>query len=143
MLDLDRFKDVNDLHGHVAGDTVLRTLARRWAGRIRASDLLARIGGEEFCVVLPGVEPAGAVAIAEALRTATSAEPVALGDGVALRVTVSIGVAAVARGEAVDLQALLRRADGALYAAKRGGRNRVVGSAGTDGAMDLNCDAVA
>jgi diguanylate cyclase (GGDEF)-like protein/PAS domain S-box-containing protein len=143
MLDLDRFKDVNDLHGHVAGDTVLRTLARRWAGRIRASDLLARIGGEEFCVVLPGVEPAGAVAIAEALRTATSAEPVSLGDGVSLRVTVSIGVAAVARGEAPELQALLRRADAALYAAKRGGRNRVVGGAGTDGAMDLNCDAVA
>lgn len=142
MIDLDRFKEVNDLHGHVAGDTVLRTLARRWAGRTRAADLLARLGGEEFCVVLPGTETAGALAIAEALRAATAAEPVTVADGVALRVTASVGVAGLARGEAVDLQGLLRRADAALYAAKRSGRNRVA-VAPASGAESVNCDAVA
>jgi diguanylate cyclase (GGDEF)-like protein/PAS domain S-box-containing protein len=143
MLDLDRFKEINDLHGHVAGDAVLRTLARRWAGRIRTSDLLARVGGEEFCVVLPGTDAAGAFAIAEALRAATGGELVSIGDGLALKATVSIGVAAVARGERADLEGLLRGADSALYAAKRAGRNRVVARAGGEGSGLPNCDAVA
>ncbi len=143
MLDLDRFKEINDLHGHIAGDTVLKTLARRWSARIRAADLLARLGGEEFCVVLPGTDSAGALAIAEALRAATSGELVNLGDGMALKVTVSVGVAGVGRGERADLESLLRVADAALYAAKRTGRNRVVASSGSDGSALPSCDAVA
>jgi two-component system cell cycle response regulator len=132
MLDLDHFKDVNDSCGHAAGDTVLRELARRWQRQVRASDLVARIGGEEFVVLLPNTTLAQAVEVAEKLRLATSIVPVALGpseDGPALAVTVSIGATMMESARGEDVYALLEAADRALYEAKRGGRNRVTARA--------------
>jgi diguanylate cyclase (GGDEF)-like protein/PAS domain S-box-containing protein len=132
MLDLDHFKDVNDACGHAAGDTVLRELARRWQRQVRASDLVARIGGEEFVVLLPNTTLAQAVEVAEKLRLATSIVPVALGpseDGPALAVTVSIGATMMESARGEDVYALLEAADRALYEAKRGGRNRVTARA--------------
>lgn len=133
LLDLDHFKAVNDTHGHAAGDLVLAELARRWQGQIRASDMLARMGGEEFCVVLPHTALAQAEHVARKLCDVTSASPVLVGNGtrtqpgqaVSVSMTVSIGLACTDRAEDMNLETLLHRADGALYAAKRAGRNRV------------------
>jgi diguanylate cyclase (GGDEF)-like protein len=123
VLDVDRFKQVNDAHGHAAGDVVLAAVAARAAAALRAGDLLARIGGEEFAAVLPGADVARAAEAAERIRAAVAAEPIAAG-GAALAVTVSVGCAALAPGDA-DGRALLARADERLYDAKRSGRNRV------------------
>ncbi|KMO34613.1 hypothetical protein VQ02_18830 [Methylobacterium variabile] len=117
LADIDHFKAINDDHGHEAGDLVLAEFAARMR-RATGGDLLARWGGEEFLAVLP---EEAAEAEAEQIRAATEAEPFRVGAG-GLRVTVSIGVATSADG----FEAALRRADAALYAAKRGGRNRVV-----------------
>ncbi len=126
MFDIDHFKSVNDRHGHPAGDEVLRQLAARTLRGVRSVDLVARLGGEEFVVVMPETNLAAAAVAAERLRHAVAAEPFLLRDsGIALPVTISIGVAATEHGgETVDT--LLKRADEALYAAKNGGRNRVV-----------------
>jgi two-component system cell cycle response regulator len=121
-LDVDRFKAVNDAHGHAAGDAVLRAVAVRTGGAIRAGDLLARVGGEEFAILLPGADLARAAEAAERVRAALAAVPVEAA-GRALPVTASFGCAALAPGEAPE--ALLARADGRLYEAKREGRNRV------------------
>jgi diguanylate cyclase (GGDEF)-like protein len=123
VLDVDRFKLVNDGHGHAAGDAVLAAVAARAAGALRAGDLLARIGGEEFAAVLPGADLPRAAEAAERIREAVAAEPIAAG-GLSLAITVSVGCAALAAGEA-DGRALLARADERLYEAKRTGRNRV------------------
>lgn len=123
LIDLDRFKAVNDAHGHAAGDEVLRACARRMREAVRASDLVARLGGDEFAVWLAEVgSSADAVRVAEKLRRALDA-PVAL-DGHDLRVHASIGVALFPE-HAEDLTTLLGRADEALYAAKARGRNVV------------------
>lgn len=124
VLDLDRFKDVNDRHGHAAGDAVLRVAAARARGALRGADLLARIGGEELAAVLPGADLAAALEAAERIRAAVAAGPVEFA-GAAIPVTVSIGAAAWAPGE--DGAALLARADARLYEAKRAGRDRVRG----------------
>jgi diguanylate cyclase (GGDEF)-like protein len=135
MIDVDHFKLINDLHGHLAGDEVLRQIARRIEGAIRGSDVAARYGGEEFVILLPGTDHDAGAALAERIRravagkafeTASSAEP--------LSVTVSIGVAEHrAGGETEDHGVaglrLLARADVALYEAKAGGRNRVARAA--------------
>ena len=121
-LDVDRFKGVNDAHGHAAGDAVLAAVAARAAGALRAGDVLARIGGEEFAALLPGADLARAAEVAERIRARVSAEPVDAG-GCALSVTVSLGCAALEPGE--DGRALLARADAKLYEAKRAGRDRV------------------
>lgn len=123
VLDVDRFKAVNDGHGHAAGDVVLREVAARAAAALRRGDLAARIGGEEFALVLPGAGLAGAVELAERVRAAVAATPVEAG-GAALAVTVSLGCAALAPGE--QAAALVARADARLYEAKRAGRDRVV-----------------
>ena len=117
MLDLDHFKAVNDRHGHVVGDEVLRAVTAAIQASIRPGDVAARIGGEEFAVLLPGAAPETAGEIAERLRAAVDRieQPVP--------VTTSIGVSC-ASGD-VDGAQLLERADGALYEAKRQGRNRV------------------
>lgn len=119
-LDVDRFKLVNDRHGHAAGDAVLQAIASRAAAALRGGDVLARVGGEEFVALLPGADLARAVEVAERIRARIGAEPV----GAAGVVTVSLGCAALAPGE--DGRSLLARADARLYEAKRAGRDRVV-----------------
>ena len=126
--DLDRFKDVNDEHGHEVGDRVLTWVGAVLTEQLRGVDVAARVGGEEFVVALPRTDVAAACAVAERVRAAV-ADPhqqrrARFGIGDALRVSVSGGVAA---GVApVDLQALLNEADRALYGAKRAGRDRIV-----------------
>jgi two-component system cell cycle response regulator len=124
ILDLDRFKEVNDRHGHPAGDIVLREVARRLAGNLRQGDLVARIGGEEFLVVLPETPLVPARVAAERLRRAVEAQPVSLGSGEAIYVTLSIGLC-LGRGPGDTVEAALSRADKALYLAKSSGRNTV------------------
>jgi diguanylate cyclase (GGDEF)-like protein len=121
LIDADRFKAVNDEHGHAVGDVVLRELAARLRERVRREDVVGRWGGEEFVVALPETTPDGAAAVAESLRAAIAGTPIEAG-GVALPVTVSIGVAAWTGQHGDDL---IARADHALYAAKAAGRDRV------------------
>lgn len=128
MVDLDRFKLVNDTHGHLAGDAVLRAAAERMKSTVRNYDTVGRYGGEEFLVVLPGCDGASACAQAERIREAVAATQPS--DGFPrLRVTCSIGVASRLLPAAEDANVLLREADLALYQAKDGGRNRVVQAA--------------
>jgi len=123
LADIDHFKQVNDTHGHPAGDEVLRTVARRLSATVREVDLVARYGGEEFVVLLEGATPEGARIMAERLREAIAAEDIPTAEQ-PLRITLSIGVACYpVHGDEREL--LLARADQALYAAKHGGRNRV------------------
>ena len=128
LLDIDHFKAINDSFGHPVGDEVLRELASRCRGLLRAHDLMARIGGEEFAVLLPETKPAEAAEIAERLRAAFAGKPVAT-EGGAVTVTISLGGAALT-STAESFEALLKRADVALYEAKRSGRDRVVFSQG-------------
>lgn len=121
MLDLDQFKRVNDDYGHQAGDRVLAEFAARVQGALRASDIVGRYGGEEFCVVLPATDLAKAREIAERIRAAIAASPLG---GLPRATTVSIGLTLCA-GAGDQLDAAIARADRALYEAKRGGRNRV------------------
>ncbi|ACL63509.1 diguanylate cyclase [Anaeromyxobacter dehalogenans 2CP-1] len=123
VLDVDRFKDVNDRHGHAAGDVALAEVARRASAALRAGDLLARIGGEELAAILPGADVAAAAEVAERVRRAVGTEPVQAG-GQAIRVTVSLGCAELAPDDA-DGADLFARADGHLYRAKHAGRDRV------------------
>jgi diguanylate cyclase (GGDEF)-like protein len=127
MLDIDRFKAINDSHGHAAGDRVLREVAGRMAGSCRAGDLLGRVGGEEFLAVFADVTAEEAAVIAERLREAVARAPVVIESGQPLAVTVSGGLLGLAPGEeAPALSDALSRADAALYAAKEAGRNRIV-----------------
>ncbi len=121
--DVDGFKDINDLWGHAAGDEILRALTARLRGIVRSSDSVARIGGDEFLIILEGIhDVAEAASMAERMRIVAS-EPVSIPGGSA-RVTLSIGVTLVAPGETVD--SVVDRSDTGMYAAKRGGRNQVV-----------------
>ncbi len=124
MVDADHFKDVNDTHGHAGGDAVLRALAETGRRLLREADVLGRLGGEEFALLLPETELTQAVVVAERLRAAVGALRVALPGGGSAAVTVSVGVAALGPG-VESLDELMRRADSALYAAKDKGRNRV------------------
>jgi two-component system cell cycle response regulator len=123
-LDLDRFKAVNDSHGHGAGDEVLREFARRLRENVRGIDLVSRIGGEEFLVVMPDILPEDAKRVAERIRGAVERAGFTLSSAEQpLEVTVSIGLAFHRPDEAAC--ALIDRADLALYSSKNGGRNRV------------------
>jgi two-component system cell cycle response regulator len=127
MIDIDRFKSINDTHGHDAGDAVLRELAGRLRGHVRGLDMVCRLGGEEFVILMPETTISAAEKVAERLRAVVERQPFALPDamGEGLAVTVSLGVAD--HGGTGDTgEALLKRADQALYGAKRDGRNRVV-----------------
>jgi diguanylate cyclase (GGDEF)-like protein len=124
IADFDHFKLINDTYGHVAGDAVLREGARRMKLAIRRYDALGRYGGEEFLVVLPGCDSASAAAQAERLRQAVSADPFTAGD-VSVRVTCSVGLSCRANPSIAHVEALVREADAALYAAKDNGRDRV------------------
>jgi len=123
IIDVDLFKPVNDQYGHIAGDGVLRQLAALVRGFVRGEDIAARIGGEEFAVLLPESDLAAAQAFAERLREEVASEVFVLG-GEPQRITISIGVAALA-AEHADRGALMQAADEALYRAKDEGRNRV------------------
>lgn len=123
MMDVDFFKKVNDNHGHQAGDEVLMAVASVMRQSFRTTDILGRYGGEEFAAVLVETDEAGAMSLAERMREATEKQSVETGPGV-IRVTMSLGVALVREGEGPE--AVLQRADEALYRAKESGRNRVV-----------------
>ncbi len=123
MIDIDRFKEINDAHGHAAGDDVLQELSRRIRGVVRDYDIVCRYGGEEFLVATPEADGEIAQAIAERLRCAVEGIAITVGDGSAIRFTISAGVAQWKEGESVEQ--LIARADAALYKAKAAGRNRV------------------
>ena len=129
LFDVDHFKLVNDTHGHPAGDAVLRDLAELLASTFRQVDVVARVGGEEFAVLLPSTDMGHAIAVANRLRLAVQARPVPV-DGVAIRYTLSGGVAQM-DGSVDGLDGLMRLADRALYAAKAQGRNCIAASAQT------------
>jgi two-component system cell cycle response regulator len=129
IVDIDFFKLINDTYGHDAGDEVLREFARRLKGGIRGIDLACRYGGEEFVIVMPEAEVATASAVGERLRRQIAATGFAINGGKqSIDVTVSVGIA-VRTAEDAASDTLLRRADQALYRAKRDGRNRVVADA--------------
>ncbi len=123
MLDIDHFKTINDRYGHQGGDDVLREVSSRLKSVMRHEDLLARLGGEEFAVLLGGLTAPEIADVGERLIQAVAAEPVAAASA-AIEVRISAGAAQ--RLGAENLDALMRRADQALYAAKAGGRNRLV-----------------
>ena len=126
VLDIDYFKAVNDSYGHDAGDDVLREFSLRIRKATRNIDLACRYGGEEFVIVMPETDMAVATAVAERLRRRIATEPFAIQKGARhLEVTISIGIAALS-GVDDDATTILKRADQALYRAKRDGRNRVV-----------------
>ncbi|WP_457798804.1 GGDEF domain-containing protein [Methylocystis sp. S23] len=124
MLDIDHFKTINDSFGHIVGDQAIVHLTHIWRERRRSSDVVARIGGEEFGVLLPETDREGAVRVAERLRLDAAASPLSLPESV-IRATVSIGVASCS-ALTPAFSSLMEAADRALYKAKRLGRNRVV-----------------
>jgi two-component system cell cycle response regulator len=129
ILDIDYFKSVNDGHGHDIGDEVLKEFANRISANVRGIDLACRYGGEEFVVVMPDTDVSLAYTIAERLRKSIETTPIVISRAPGkLNITISIGIAA-AEGTADTADALLHRADQALYSAKRNGRNRVVTAA--------------
>jgi diguanylate cyclase (GGDEF)-like protein len=128
LLDVDRFKAVNDKHGHPIGDRVLKYLGKLLATAARAQDLAARYGGEELVLILPGTPRAAAAAIAESIRRAIASRPVKIGEPTVptLAITASVGVASYEPGSPFKEPAhLVKAADLAVYAAKRAGRNCV------------------
>ena len=125
LVDLDKFKHVNDVYGHLAGDAVLQAVAARMSRALRRYDAMGRYGGEEFLIVLPGCHAEAARQLSERLRHCIAGEPVATSAG-DVSITISVGVATTGVGERTGAVAVLQRADDALYRAKREGRNRVV-----------------
>jgi two-component system, cell cycle response regulator len=125
MLDLDRFKQVNDTYGHPTGDVILYETGRILRDSAREIDMVGRYGGEEFIVILPGTDEEAAAQFAERVRQAV-AEHVFRDEATEVKMTVSAGVASFPGDGAPYPEALIREADGALYGAKEGGRNRVV-----------------
>jgi diguanylate cyclase (GGDEF)-like protein len=129
MFDIDHFKSINDTHGHLTGDYVLKEMCRRLLGRIRKEELLARYGGEEFACVLPETDHAGAMQFAEQLRILVNGEGFEY-EGDAFEVSISLGVATLTNeggSQVIDTLEFIKMADENLYKAKRGGRNCVVG----------------
>lgn len=125
LLDLDHFKEINDNHGHPFGDKVLKNVAARIGRIVRETDVVSRYGGEEFAILLPGTDLAGALVAAEKIRSRIGNRPFGH-DALDIRVTVSIGIATCKEHRPPKPEDLLAFADKALYAAKAGGRNCVV-----------------
>jgi two-component system, cell cycle response regulator len=132
LLDVDHFKSINDTRGHAAGDQVLTALGNLLGRQLRTCDVAARWGGEEFVILLPNTDGAGALVLAERLRVAIERLQIQY-EGVAIPVTASLGIAEFDAGEA--LEGLVDRADRAMYAAKIGGRNRVMAAETSNGAQ--------
>jgi two-component system cell cycle response regulator len=126
FLDVDRFKEVNDSHGHDVGDEVLKHIALQISESLRPTDTVGRYGGEEFLIGLPQCSVADAQVIAERMRARVEQSPFELADGRMLPLSVSIGVAGSPEGWE-DLSELIREGDRFMYEAKRNGRNCVVG----------------
>lgn len=137
VLDADHFKRINDTYGHPAGDTVLRHLAQTMKTQLREMDVVARIGGEEFAILLPSSNLETAKAVAERIRTEIGASTVSV-DGRDIHYTVSLGICTV-DGDVKELDDMLKQADQALYAAKRNGRDRVEIAAGSTSASTGAC----
>lgn len=125
LLDIDHFKHVNDMHGHLAGDAVLKGLSELLRREVRAVDRVCRYGGEEITVILPETDPAAAACFAERLRAAVEAQPFDVAADKPLRITVSIGIASWP-ADAANAMALVAAADAAMYAAKQRGRNLAI-----------------
>ncbi len=136
MIDADHFKKVNDTYGHGTGDDVLKALANALIGQVRAIDVVARLGGEEFVMLLPRTDEEGAYALAERARTAVEQLCVRAVDGTMVRFTVSTGVVEASQ-HASSLEDMLHLADEALYEAKRQGRNRSIVASGTFAAVPM------
>ncbi len=136
VIDIDSFKAINDAHGHPIGDAVLTEIAQRLLGEMRETDMVARVGGEEFALLLPESSAANAFAVAERVRLAIVERPFAL----AGRVTMSAGVCSLSEG--ADAETMLRLADRALYRAKHDGRNMTVRHL-TDAGRDRRPDGAA
>ncbi len=124
LADLDLFKSINDAHGHLVGDEVLREIARRMVASMRVYDSVGRYGGEEFLVIAPGCDASNARASGERLRAAIEVRPVSTSEG-PIQITLSLGAVSSSAWREDDADALLRAADAALYRAKNAGRNRV------------------
>lgn len=136
LCDVDGFKAVNDRYGHDRGDAVLRDIAYELRKRLRSFELIYRLGGEEFLVILPGIGGAGGLQIAERLRSCIEqAEPTGI------RTTISLGLSAGC-GEQVQYESLFKAADEALYEAKRAGRNRVACAPGASSAPETRAGAL-
>jgi diguanylate cyclase (GGDEF)-like protein len=125
LLDIDRFKAINDTHGHLVGDEVIKEIARTLTGLLREYDLAGRFGGEEFALLLPQTRAADAFRIAERVRASIAELGVAVPGGERVHVTVSIGVAALDAGSRREYTELMAAADAALYRAKADGRDQV------------------
>jgi len=125
MLDIDYFKRINDTHGHAMGDAVLQRLGSTMKNSLREIDVIARLGGEEFAILLPQTTLDQASELAQRLRTRIAEESIPSAQGTAIEFTVSIGLDAWQETDA-NLDALLKRCDQAMYQAKNSGRNRVV-----------------
>jgi len=124
MLDADHFKIINDSYGHHVGDQVLRELSRECRNHLRENDVIGRIGGEEFAIMLPETGTAEARQVAERIRETLAAIEIPLDTG-CLKFTVSMGIATLDRTD-LDFSGIMRRADQALYDAKSAGRNQTV-----------------
>lgn len=125
MIDIDHFKDINDSFGHLAGDATLRQLGTLLRANLRRDDTIGRLGGEEFAVLLPEIDLAGARLTGDKLRRLVASKPFEY-EGAQMPMSISVGVVTREHGDA-DAESLMRRADDLLYAAKRAGRNRVEG----------------
>ena len=123
MIDLDHFKSINDQHGHSVGDQVLIEVTERCKDNIRVHDILARLGGEEFCILLPYTDSDQAKKVAERLREKIEIKPIIV-DGLRVKVTISVGISLVSTGDEDGHQAM-ERADQKLFQAKESGRNQI------------------
>ncbi|TDY02811.1 diguanylate cyclase [Thiohalophilus thiocyanatoxydans] len=124
MVDLDHFKQINDTHGHLAGDKVLKEVGEKIQGLLRSEDFVGRYGGEEFMIILNNTDLAGSNIVMERLRSSVSDNPIEIDDDQHIQVTLSAGVTTLREED--DEDSFFHRADEALYEAKNGGRNRVV-----------------
>lgn len=123
-MDLDKFKPINDTYGHLSGDSVLHEFAVTCRNNLRTEDIFGRYGGDEFVIILLGLDASETVQLAERLKRAVEAMTVVTGER-KIKVTASFGVVAEQAGRSISLKGLLQKADEALYEAKKAGGNRV------------------